>query len=258
MKLYLKFFEIHLKSAMQYKVSFLLTTLGQFLVSFNTFLGIYFMMHRFHNVKGFTYSEVLMCFSINIMAFTTAEMFARGFDLFPSMISNGEFDRVLVRPKGLIFQVLASKMEFTRIGRMLQAVVLFIYAVITSEIDWNVLKIITIVFMLLGGVCLFSLLFLTYASVSFFTIEGIEFMNVFTDGAREYGRYPIAIYGKTILKICTFIVPFALFQYYPLLFVLGRTTNYFYIILPLLTSLFGIPSLLFWKFGVKHYKSTGS
>lgn len=67
MKLYLKFFEIHLKSAMQYKVSFLLTIIGQFLVSFNVFLGIYFMMERFHVVNGFTYAEVLMCFSILIM-----------------------------------------------------------------------------------------------------------------------------------------------------------------------------------------------
>lgn len=247
-----------MKGAMQYKISFLLTTLGQFLVSFNIFLGIYFMMQRFSEVKGFTYSEILMCFSINIMAFSLAEMFARGFDLFPSMISNGEFDRVLVRPKGLIFQVLVSKMEFTRIGRMLQAVVMFVYAVMTCGVAWNGLRILTVIFMILGGVCLFFFLFLTYASVSFFTIEGIEFMNVFTDGAREYGKYPIAIYGKKILKICTFIVPFALFQYYPLLYVLGRNHNVFYVFLPLLTSLFGIPSYLFWKFGVKHYKSTGS
>ena len=50
-----------------------------------------------------------------------AECFARGFDLFPQMIANGEFDRALVRPRPLVFQVLAAKMEFTRIGRLLQA-----------------------------------------------------------------------------------------------------------------------------------------
>ena len=41
MKLYFKYFQIHLKSRMQYKVSFLLTTIGQFLVSFNVFLGVW-------------------------------------------------------------------------------------------------------------------------------------------------------------------------------------------------------------------------
>lgn len=258
MKLYLRFFEIHLKSAIQYKFSFFLTMLGQFLVSFNIFLGIYFMMERVSSVKGFTYTEILMCFSVNIMAYSMAEMFARGFDMFPSMISNGEFDRVLVRPRGIIFQVLASKMEFTRIGRMLQAVVMFLYSVLKSEIEWNGLRILTVILMLIGGVILFSSLFLLYASVSFFTVEGIEFMNVVTDGAREYGKYPIAVYGKTMLKICTFFIPYALFQYYPLLYVLGRESRSEFITLPLLTSVFFIPCYLLWKFGVKHYKSTGS
>jgi ABC-type uncharacterized transport system permease subunit len=46
------------------------------------------------------------------MAFSIAECFARGFDHFPSMISNGEFDRVMVRPRNEIFQILAYKMDF--------------------------------------------------------------------------------------------------------------------------------------------------
>lgn len=56
MRLYLKYFSIHLRSAMQYKTSFFLTVLGQFLVSFSMFLGIYFMFSRFHTVEGFSLS----------------------------------------------------------------------------------------------------------------------------------------------------------------------------------------------------------
>lgn len=48
MKLYLKYFSIHFKSSMQYKSSFLLIMIGQFLVSFNVFLGVYFMFSRFN------------------------------------------------------------------------------------------------------------------------------------------------------------------------------------------------------------------
>ncbi len=62
---------------------------------------------------------------------------------------------------------------------------------------------------------MFAAIYLIFASICFFTLEGLEFMNVFTDGAREYGKYPIGIYGKTLLTICTYLVPFALFQYYP-------------------------------------------
>jgi ABC-2 type transport system permease protein len=231
---------------------------GQFLVSFNVFLGIYFMFQRFPKVEGFEYEEVLLCFAINIMSYSVAELVARGFDCFPSMLRNSEFDRVLVRPKGIILQVLASKMELTRIGRMIQAIVMFVYGVTHSEITWTFAKVLTVMFMLIGGAILFSALFVMYAAVSFFTLEGIEFMNIVTDGAREYGKYPLGIYGKGVLRFCTYLVPYALFQYYPLLYLLDRSSNPFFIVLPMLTTLFFLPSLALFQFGVRKYKSNGS
>ena len=76
-RLYLHYISIHIRSAMQYKTSFFLTTLGQFLFSFNVFMGITFMFQRFHEVKGFTYSEVLICYALVLVEFSLAEMFAR-------------------------------------------------------------------------------------------------------------------------------------------------------------------------------------
>ena len=83
---------------MQYKVSFFLTAFGQFLISFSAILGVYFLLDRFHAIKGYTFTDILLCSSVIIMAFSLAECFARGFDQFPKAISNGEFDRMLVRP----------------------------------------------------------------------------------------------------------------------------------------------------------------
>ncbi len=243
---------------MQYKASFFLTTLGQFLVSFTVFLGIYFMFSRFNSVNGFRYQQVLLCFSITLMAFSIAELVARGFDTFPQMISNGEFDRILVRPRNEVFQILASKVEFTRLGRFLQGVAMLIYAIPLSGVTWSGDKIITLVLMLLGGSIIFSGLFLVYAGFSFFTIEGLEFMNIVTDGGREFGRYPFSIYGEGVLKFLTFVIPLALFQYYPLLYLLGKETKLLYMLSPMIGSLFIIPCLWFWRFGLSKYKSTGS
>lgn len=257
MRLYGKFFVMHLKSLMEYKTSFFLTCVGQFLVSFNVFLGMYFMFQRFSNVKGFTYNEVLLCFGITLMEFSLAESVARGFDTFDNMIKQGEFDRVLVRPRHEIFLVLGSRIEFSRIGRILQALVMFIYGFTVSGVRWTPAKVITVLFMLIGGTVVFSGLFLIYASICFFTIEGLEFMNIFTDGAREYGKYPISIYGKRILQLCTFVIPYGLIQYYPFLFLLDRGKPC-YSLLPLAACLFILPCFLLWKLGVRHYASSGS
>ena len=257
LRLYAHYFKIQFRSAMEYKSSFILTCIGQFLVSFNVFLGVFFMFRRFHSVNGYTYSEVMLCFGITLMDFSLAEAVARGFDMFPSMISNGVFDRIMVRPRNEIFQVLGQKIEFTRVGRILQAIVMFSYGIMKSEVDWSFAKVVTVIFMLLGGMALFCGIFLIYASICFFTLDGLEVMNILTDGAREYGKYPVDIYGKKVLLLCTFFVPYALVQYYPLLFLLEKGA-WWYALLPAGGFLFLIPCYGFWRFGVHHYKSVGS
>jgi len=258
MNLYAKYIAVHLKSQMQYKTSFFLTIMGQFLGSFTVHLGLYFMMNRFHSVDHFTLQEVLLCFATVLMAFSLAECFARGFDQFPLMISNGEFDRALVRPRGIVFQILAGKVEFSRLGRLTQAILVFSYAIPTSGILWTWDKILTLILMVICGMFVFIGLFLIYAAVSIFTIEGIEFMNVLTDGGCEFGSYPYSIYGEGILKFLTYIIPLALIQYYPLLYLLGIEENPLYMFTPLLALLFLIPCYGFWRFGVRRYTSTGS
>lgn len=257
-RLYKHYMSINIRSAMQYKASFWLMVIGQFLVSFNVFLGIFFMFQRFSAVKGFTYSEVVLCYGIVLMQFSLAEMYGRGFDTFANLVRSGNFDRVLVRPRGEVLQVLGSRFELTRIGRMLQAVVMFVYGIIKSEVDWTISKVFTLLFMMIGGTALFFGMFLIYAALCFYTLDGLEFMNVLTDGAREYGKYPIGVYGKRLLQITTFIIPYALVQYYPLLYVLGMSDRTIYMLLPLVAVLFLIPCYLLWKIGVSSYKSSGS
>lgn len=216
------------------------------------------MLSRYNTVNGFTFSEILLCFAVMLSSFSISECFVRGFDSFPVIISNGEFDRILVRPRNEILQILASRIEFTRIGRLLQALLLFAYSIPTSQVVWTLDKILTLSFMIVGGLFVFSGLFIVYAGLCFFTIEGLEFMNIFTDGGREFGKYPFSIYGDGVLKFLTYVIPLALFQYYPFLYLIGKSDNTYYMFLPLAGILFIVPCILFWKIGVKHYKSTGS
>lgn len=258
MKLYFKFFSIHLKSAMQYKASFFMLVTGQFLTSFSTFLAVYFLFSRFHSVDGFTFNEVLICYSSILLGYTSAECFMRGFDLFSSIISNGEFDRIMVRPRNEMYQVACSRIEFARIGRFLQAIAIMIYAIPTSGINWNAMTISVYFMMWIGGFAIFTGLFIVYAGFCFFTTEGLEFMNIFTDGGRTLSTYPLSIYNRGVLIFFTFIVPLACVQYYPFLYLTGRSVSIFNAFLPLTGLLFLIPCYIFWKIGVRHYKSTGS
>ncbi|MDP4146700.1 MAG: ABC-2 family transporter protein [Bacillota bacterium] len=258
MKMYLNLIALNLKSQMQYKISFLLATLGQFITAFTAFFGLYFIFSRINNVDNFTYQQVLLCFAVVMMAFSLGEMFGGGLAVFPRMLGNGEFDRAIVRPRNIILQVIMPNMDFTRLGLLIQAVVVLCYAIPISGIAWTFEKILTLCLMILCGGALFFGLFLINAACSFFTTEGLEFMNIFTYGARQFGRYPFSVYGNGVLKFLTFVIPLALFQYYPLLYLLDREQNSVFMFLPVISLLFLIPSYAFFRFGLSRYKSIGS
>lgn len=258
MKLYFRYLSIHLRGAMQYKLSFLLSSVGQLLHGLTVLLGVYVMMLRFPSVAGFSFYEVLLCYAVVMSAFSLAEIFARGFDTFSSMIGNGEFDRMLVRPRGAIFQVLCSRLELTRWMKLLMALLVLAYVIAAGDIAWDAPRVLGLILMIIGGAAMFSGLFLVYAAFCFFTLEGLEFMNIFTDGGREMGRYPVSIYGKRLLRFFTFIVPLACFQYYPFLYLIGRVESPLYLLTPFACFLFLLPCYLFWRFGLRHYRSTGS
>ena len=132
------------------------------------------------------------------------------------------------------------------------------YGVAASGIAWTPARAAVLAGMVLGGTAVFASLFLLYAALCFFTLEGLEFMNVFTDGAREFAAYPLDVYGTAILKFCTYIVPYALFQYYPLTYLLGRTASPLCALAPLAAPLFALPCWIVWRIGVRKYQSAGS
>lgn len=260
MKLFGKYLLILFKSQMQYRTSFWLLTFGQFFIPLSAFAGLYFLFERFGQIKDWNFSEVALCFAIIHMAFAISECFVRGFDLFSSLVVNGDFDRLLVRPRSTVLQVLGSKFEFTRMGRLLQSILVLIWAVSSISTEWTALKILTLFLMISSGVFIFSGIFMLAATLCFWTIQGLEVANIFTYGGREMAQYPLNIYQKWVSRFFTFVIPFGCVNYYPLLYILDKTdgNHLLYALAPLAGYLFIFPCLLVWQFGVRHYRSTGS
>lgn len=243
---------------MQFKASFVMTAVGQLLTSFSAFLAIWFLFMRFSSIGGFSFSEVMICYSVSLFSFSSAECLVRGFDAFPSTVRDGSFDRIMVRPRSTVLQVLGSKIELSRVGRFAQGLIILIYAIVTCGVEWNLPKALTLAFMIIGGFAVFSGLFMIYAALCFFTLDGLEFMNIFTDGGRELCYYPLSVYGKGLLTFFTYVIPFACVQYYPFLYITGRSDAFPAILLPAAGILFLVPSYLIWQFGVRRYQSNGS
>lgn len=258
MKFYFQNFKLHIKSQLQYKTSFILGAISQFAIFFTYYFTVIGLFQKFSNVKGYTMYEVLLCLAIIYFGFSINEIFFRGIDKFEELIIDGSLDRFLVRPQSIIYQVLCSKADLIKITRMLQAVVLLFISLLNISIEWNMIKVIVLLLMLLGSTCIFFGLMLITASYCFITVQGLEVKHILTDGGKNVAQYPISIFRKGFVFIFTFIIPYAVVNYYPLMYLLGKSQNLIFAFSPLLTVIYLIPCFLCFKLGMKHYESTGS
>ena len=160
MKLYKKAMILHFKSMLEYKASFIIAFISQIFIFFSYYFVILALFNKFDNIKGFSLYEVLLCFSIIQFGYTVCECFARGIDQFDDLIIQGDFDRLLLRPKNIILQILCSQIEFIKMSRLFQSIIIFVIAIINLNINWNIFKLITLLLMILSSITIFLSIFL--------------------------------------------------------------------------------------------------
>jgi len=257
MKSYLNYFSIHLKTALEYKVSFILSLISQILACFSYYFMILALFDNFNNIKGYTLYEVLLTYAIIQIGVSAIETFARGMDKFDHLITYGNFDRLLLRPQNLLLQICCQEIAIEKLGRFLQALVILFYSLIKLDLAYTPLKVISLILMVISAIVVFFSIFLLAASYCFITVQGLEVRNLLTYGGRHTAQYPMGIFKKGLFFFFTFIVPFSFVNYYPLLYVLGKSNNALYAFSPLVTFLYLIPCLILFKLGLKRYSSTG-
>ena len=258
MKHYFRALSLHLKSELEYRTSFIFSFISQIIVFFSYYFVILSLFTKFSNIKGFTLYEVLLCFSIVQFGFSFNEVFARGLDKFDDLIIQGTFDRILLRPKNIIIQVLYNESDFVKISRIIHASIILVIALINLNIEWNIIKVICLFLMIISGILIFFSIFLLAASYCFITVQGLEVRNLFTDGGKHMAQYPIGIFSKGFIFFFTFIIPYAFVNYYPLLYIIGKSNNIYYAFSPLVLFIYLIPCIIVFYLGVKRYGSVGS
>lgn len=259
MRLYFKSIWMFIKCELEYRTSFILSTIASMLTSFFSLIEVNILINKFGTIEGWTLNEILLVLGIACFGHSITEMFGRGLDHFHKEVKQGLLDQILVRPRNITFQVLCSNFQTSKIGRVIENAAVLIYAIATIDVKWSSYKIAVLIFMIIGSLILFFSILLLKASFSFWTIEGMEAMNIISDGGREVASYPISIYQKWFADIFTYIIPFGCVNYYPLLYLLEKSeAKWWYGLLPFVTLIFMFFAFEIWKCGIKSYKSTGS
>jgi ABC-2 type transport system permease protein len=265
MRLYLRLIGVQVRSQMQYRASFLLETVASFMGNIFWFITLVLVMQRFENIGGWTLGEVAFLYATVELAFGVMDLVFSGFDPahFSRYVQRGGFDQFLLRPVSLTLQVMGSRFMLRRFARILEGAVILIPALTLADIHWTAGKFLYYPFVVIGLIAFFGGLFITGATLSFWTVEGIEVINIFTYGGAEMMAYPMHIYPDWMRRFFTYILPGIFLNYYPALYFLGKPDPfhlpvYASFLAPLAGALVMAAALLFWNYGIRRYQSTGT
>jgi ABC-2 type transport system permease protein len=263
--IYRRLVGVQIRSKLQYRISFLFDLTATATITLFEFGSIALVLQRFQHIKGWTLGEVAFLYGLVEMAFGLMDLLFTGFDpqRFGQAVRRGTFDQLLLRPINITVQVLGSELAIHRLGKTSFGILIFGTALTLTEMHWTLAKLIYLPFVVVGMVCFFGGLFIIGATITFWTVESIEVMNILTYGGGFLMSYPMHIYQGWLRRFFTYIIPAALLNYYPALFFLDKPDPFN---LPSFVSFlapmvgFGtlVIALAFWRFGIKHYQSTGS
>lgn len=253
-----------IKAWFQYRVDALLRSLAVFLRESTGVIVIWFALLKFDTLNDWNMQEMLFLFSLLFLTYGIMILFFTGLRDFGWTVRTGGFDRFLLRPRGVLFQLIFVNADwFAAIGHGGLGLVLFILTAGRVGIQWDVATVLYYILAVAGGVLIQGAIFLFLATLNIYLLETGSLKEVFYWNARKFAGYPVSIFHKAVQVFMIYVVPFAFVNYFPSQFLLRKPDmQQFPEIFLYLTPFVGVGmyllAYLFWRYSLRHYESSGN
>lgn len=262
-KLYWKSMGILLKSQLQYPASFIMQTFAQLVMEGGELLAVILIVDRFDSLNQWMPGDLYFFFGMMSVTFYLTEFLGRGVTgAFPGMVRSGQLDTLLLRPRGVLTQVLCSAIDPRRVACIAVGTAALILGSKMAGVEWTLLKALALTEAVLLGVMLVLGLFLIEAVLCIHSVKSVELTNALTYGGRSACQYPIDIFPRPLRVLFTVVAPFALTLHVPAAYILGKPLYGWPAWTAFVTPLAGAAA--FWilyavfQKAMKFYRSTGS
>ena len=126
------------------------------------------------------------------------------------------------------------------------------------NVVWTPLTVGYLVLMVLSGGFIFIALNLMTAVSGFWLMDSVPVTRVVFE-MHEFAKYPLTIYPRFIGVLLTAVIPYGFASFFPATFLLGRDSNPLLAWgAPLVAAVLMVIGLAVWRFGLRHYSSTGT
>lgn len=228
---------------MEYRFDFILGAIGQIIGYGANYLIVWILLQQFNVINGWDWSEVALLISLSIVTYAIGAMFTYSpMTSLSDLIIKGDFDKYLTKPISPLFHLIASFFNYGYIAHIIISFSILTWAFSHLLIDWNVLKVIYLILIVISGSFLQAAFLIIIGCMNFRFLR-VEFLFNLYGRLKDFLDYPLTIYAKYIQHILTWIIPLAFINYYPSLFLLNKEVNIFVYIAPVIGPIVFLLSL---------------
>lgn len=220
---------------------------------------VFLLFQRAPRIAGWTFDEILFLYGFGLIPLSLFNMFSVNLYYFGQIyIVEGKFDRVLIRPVHSLLQVMSEQFRLESLSDSAVGLAIVVYTGNKLGLEPGVFDWLLLAGASLCGLIIYLAVFLMLTCVSFWAEDRVGVIPPVYN-MLAFGRYPLNIYHPVIQFVLSWIVPFGFAGFYPAANLLKhREYEFFFAMLPVVTVVFAVASVLLWNRGVNNYSSTGS
>jgi ABC-2 type transport system permease protein len=251
------------KARMEYRFSFFSGIAANFYCYFITYTTFWVLTRQFGSIDGWSFEDMTLLYGLNLLTYSIAGvLFWYTVFHLEREITSGNLDSYLIRPMGLIRQMICRRFGDTFIGQIIVTLIFMVSAFSKIRYELTFFSYVYLVGAILGGILLQAGAMIILGSLSFWTLRSMDLAQTLYYDLRTFVHYPLSIFPAFIRNILTYILPWAMINYYPSLIILHKIETSRQLVLGLLAPFVGlmffIVSLFIFDRGLKRYSGSGS
>jgi ABC-2 type transport system permease protein len=210
MNYYLHLQSLSWKSAFTKKVSFITEVLSM-LVNNVLFFVIWWIFFRyFRTVGSWTFSDMATLYAIVSLSYGLGALFLDGARNLPFIVSSGEIDRLLLRPRNTLFSLILSKTRPRGLGDIISTFFyIFVGSIFSPKMLFSILLISLVVTVIIVAIRILS------GSLIFWFGRIEEITAKYMDSIHLFAMYPSDIYPFYFRFVLFTIFPAGLIGFLP-------------------------------------------
>lgn len=236
------------------------------LIPIQYFAGLWMLKvltQRFETIGGWSYPELAFLYGVGLLSHAFVVItFMQTWNI-EDFIIRGRFDRLMVRPVNVLFQLLFSNINLIGFIDLIPAVITFLHACQLLGFQWRPDLIFRLTAVVLGATLIRAAIYLTLGSVAFWTQKSRPLLMGGLVMMERTTNYPQTIFPQMIQVFLTFLLPIGFIAFYPVAEFLEKDRPFSFIhscwLWTVVTGLavFAI-ACLFFRVGLRKYEGSGS